>query len=154
MHVFPKSLLALAMAGSMWAGGLRLEVGNPSANPEAAAKGAVLVVRITACQSPEKTTITATAEGIVDGSRRTVPLSLVSLSAPGTFAVARQWPAGGRWAIKMTATNPDYKNYATGVIVLTDKNSFDWASVKHVYHAPTDAEVDGVLGKESVALAH
>lgn len=154
MHMFPKSLSVLAMAGSMWAGALRLEVGNPSANPEAAAKHAVLVARITACQSPEKTTITATAEGIVDGSRRTVPLSLVPLSTPGTFAVVRQWPAGGRWAVKMTATNPDYKNYATGVVVLTQKDGFDWAGVKHFYHAPTDAEVDAVLGKESVALAH
>ena len=155
MRTFPKSLFVLAMAaGVIWAGGLRLEVGNPSANPEAVAKHAVLVVRTTACQSPEKTTVTATAEGLVDGNRRTVPLSVIPLGTPGTFAVVREWPAGGRWAVKMIATNPDYKNYATGVVVLTEKDSFDWAGVKHYYHAPTDAEVNAVLDREAVALAH
>lgn len=89
-----KHLLVLSMlAGPLFAGSLALEIGNPSANPEALAKHAVLVARMTACTSPEKTTVTASAEGIVDGTRKSIPLKIVALSTAGTYAVVREWPA-------------------------------------------------------------
>jgi hypothetical protein len=155
MRIFPKTLSAsFIFAGLTLAGGLRLEVGNPVASPEAKEKHAVLVARITACQSPEKTNITATAEGIVDGSRRTIPLPLIPLSTPGTFAVTREWPTQGNWAVKMTATNPEYKDYAAGVLVPMQQDTFDGAGVKHFYHAPTSAEVDAVLSSKSQVVAH
>ena len=155
MRTFPKALLAsLALSVSILsAGGLRLEVGNPAANPEAKAQQAALVARITACQSPEKTRITATAEGVVDGSRRTISLRVISLSTPGVFAVTREWPAQGNWAVKLIATNPEYKDYATGVLVRMGRDGFDWAGVKHFYHAPTSAEVDAVLGSQLPVVA-
>ena len=155
MWTFPKALLALSVltGSTLLAGGLRLEVGNPAANPEAKAQQAVLVARITACQSPEKTTVVATAEGIVDGRRRTVPLRVIPLRTPGTFAITREWPAQGNWVVKLAATNPDYKDYATGVLVRMDPAGFDWAGVKQLYHAPTSAEVDAVLGSQSPVVA-
>lgn len=107
----------LVLAVPIFAGALLLEVGNPASNAEALNNHAVLVARITACHSPEKTTVQATAEGVVNGLRKSIPLKVVSLSTAGTFAVAQQWPKQGTWAIKMVATNPDYKNYATGVLV-------------------------------------
>jgi hypothetical protein len=113
-----KPLFALSILVSpLLAGALFLEVGNPAANQEALAKQAVLVARITACHSPEKTTVTATAEGIVNGVRQSLPLKVISLSAAGTFAVTREWPEQGTWAVKMVATNPEYKDYATSVVV-------------------------------------
>src|SRR5690348_11267449 len=119
MWTFPKTLFALsALTGStLLAGGLRLEVGNPAANPEAKAQQAILVARTTACQSPERTSIVATAEGIVDGSRRTIPLRVIPLATPGTYAITREWPVQGNWAVRMVATNPEYKDYATGLLV-------------------------------------
>ena len=155
MRVFSRTLLALPvlMGLSLLAGGLRVEVGNPAANPEARAQKAALVARIMACQSPEKTRITATAEGVVDGSRRTIPLRVVPLSVPGTFAVMREWPVEGNWAVKLVAMNSEYKDYATGVLVRMEENGFDWAGVKHFYHAPTPGEVDAALGSPSVVSA-
>lgn len=142
MRTLWKPLFVLSMlAVPLFAGALVLSIGNPSANPEAAARHAVLVARITACHSPEKTTVTATAEGIVNGVRRSVPLKVIPLSTAGTFAVARAWPEQGTWAVKMIATNPDYKDYATSVVVPIDKNSAQLGSVKHYFHTPTDAEV-------------
>ena len=123
-----KHLLVLSMlAAPLFAGALVLEIGNPSANPEAVAKHAVLVARMTACKSPEKTTITASAEGIVDGMRKSIPLKIVPLSTAGTYAFTREWPAQGSWAVRMVATNPDYKDYAASVLVPMDNGALQWA---------------------------
>ena len=137
-----KSLLALSvLAAPMFAGALRLEVGNPATNQEALAQHAVLVAWTTACHSPEKTTLTATAEGVVNGMRKSIPLRVISLSAPGNFAVTREWPNGGIWAIKMVATNPEYKDYATSAVVPIQNNAAQPEAARRYYHAPTETEV-------------
>lgn len=137
-----KSLLALSiLAAPLLAGALRLEVGKPAANQEALAQHAVLVAWTTACHSPEKTTLTATAEGVVNGVRKSIPLKVLSLSAPGTFAVTREWPNEGTWAIKIVATNPEYKDYATSAVVPIQNNAAQLEAAKRYYHAPTENEL-------------
>ncbi|MBV8551046.1 MAG: hypothetical protein JOY54_07070 [Acidobacteriaceae bacterium] len=154
MRTLGKPLLSLSiLAAPLFAGALLLQVENPSANPEAVAKHALLVVQVAACRSPEKTTVTASAEGVMNGTRNSIPLKLMPLSKPGTFALARTWPEQGIWAVKLVATNPDYKDYATAVVVPLDKNSVQWAAVKQYFHIPADAEVDSVLNTEQAALA-
>ena len=153
MRTFWKTLLAVSIATPIFAGALTLEIGNPANSPEAKAKHVVLLARITACHSPEKTDITATAEGLVDGSRKSIPLTVIRLSTPGTFGVAREWPDQGVWAVQMIATNPDYKNYATGILAPVERDFIRWAAVKHYFHAPAAAEIGSVLGGESMARA-
>lgn len=133
------------VAPSLVAGTLALQIGNPAGNPEAQEKNAVLIARVTACQSPEKTAITATAEGTENGIRRSIPLKIVRLTAPGTFAVMHEWLKQGTWAVKLIATNPEYKDYATGVVVPFERSSFQWARIKHFSHRPTDREVTEIL---------
>ncbi len=145
---------AILTAGlPLFAGALTVEIGNPAANPEALSKHAVLVARTTACRSPEKTSLTATAEGVIEGQRRSIPLTLIPLSSPGTFAVVNEWPSSGAWAIKIVARNPDYQNYATGAIAPVNATSVEWASVKHYFHEPTAQEVAAILDLESGAAA-
>jgi hypothetical protein len=112
-----KLLISAILALPLFAGALILQVDDPRSNPEAIAKSAVVVAHITACHSPEKTTVTAVAEGLVNGQRQSIPLKVVNLSQPGAFAIARQWPQQGTWTVKMTATNPDYPNYANTITV-------------------------------------
>ncbi len=112
-----KLLMAVILAAPLFAGALILQVDDPRSNPEAIAKKAVVVAHITACHSPEKTTVTATAEGLVNGQSQAIPLKVINLSQPGTFAVSRRWPDQGAWTVKMIATNPDYPNYATTLLV-------------------------------------
>lgn len=140
-----------ALIVPLMAGALRLEVSDVNANPEAKLKHAVLVVRTTACHEPEKTTVGATAEGIVDGVRKSIALRIIPLAAAGTFAITREWPEQGIWTVKVVAANPEYKNYSTGLIVPIEKDSPRLAVVQHYYHPPTDTEVGAVLGKLSVA---
>ena len=142
MRSLCRSLFALStLAVSLFAGALRLEVGNSATNQAALAQHLVLVAWTTACHSPEKTSVTATAEGIVNGVRKSIPLRVVSLSAPGTFAVIREWPDKGTWAIKMVATNPEYKNYATSAIVPIRNHAAQTQTVRRFYHAPTENEL-------------
>jgi hypothetical protein len=112
-----KLLIAAILAAPLFAGALTLQMDDARSSPEAIAKNAVVVAHITACHSPEKTTVTAVAEGLVNGQRQTIPLKVVNLSQPGTFAIARQWPQQGTWTVKMTVTNPDYPNYANSLTV-------------------------------------
>ncbi len=124
---------------------LTIQIDDLKANPEAIAKNALVVAHITACHSPEKTTIAATAEGIVNGQRRTVPLKVLYLSQPGVFAVSHEWPRDGAWTVKMIATNPEYRNYATAVVVPIRNDAASREDAKVFYHAPSADEVNGVL---------
>lgn len=141
ISLFVLSVLTLPLV----AGALLIEVGNPTANTEALRYHAVLVARTTACHSLGETTVVATAEGMVDGIRKSIPLKVIALSSAGTFAVAREWPKQGTWVIKLVATNPEYKNYATSVLVPIQKDSAQLSAAKHYFRAPTDAEVSLAL---------
>jgi hypothetical protein len=106
----------------------------------------VLVARMTACNSPEKTTVTASAEGMVEGMRKSIPLKIVPLSTAGTYAITREWPAQGSWAVRMVATNPEYKDYAASVLIPLNDGALQWANMRHYYHhPPAEAEVAAVL---------
>jgi hypothetical protein len=141
------------LASCLFAGAMVLEIGNPSANPEAQAKYAVLVARLTACHSPEKTILTAEAEGLVNGARTSIPLKVIPLSAAGTFAVAREWPAEGSWVVKLIASNPEYKDYVSATLVPVEKDRLQWTGIKRYYHGPTDREVADMLGGGTGKLA-
>jgi hypothetical protein len=152
MRISVNFLAAVVVAGlPLLAGALMVEIGNPAANPEALSKHAALVVRTTACHSPEKTSMTATAEGVIDNKRQSIPLKLIPLSTPGTFAIAHEWPSAGTWAVKIVARNAEYKDYAMGALVRFNAGSLDWASVKHYFHEPTDGEVIAMLENRSGA---
>jgi hypothetical protein len=138
-------LTAGFVALPVFAGALTLQVDDPKTNPEAMAKHAVVAAHITACHSPEKTTVTATAEGIVDGKRRTIALEVIRLSGPGAFAVTHEWPREGTWTVKMIATNPDYKDYATSIVVPVGGSPVIGSQAKVFYHAATPDEVGSVL---------
>jgi hypothetical protein len=139
------ALSTVLMAVPLFGGALTLITNDPATNPEARAKNAVVMVRTTACNSPEKTLISATAEGIVAGKRQTIPLKVLSLSEAGTYAFTRQWPSEGVWTVRVVATNPEYKNYTTGVVVPVHGNVYSRTGARQFYHAPTEDEVSSAL---------
>jgi hypothetical protein len=143
--------LGCAAAISLLAGGFALEIARPVGNAEAQAKKAILLVRSYACADPEKTVITATAEGIVNGNRKSLPLKLEALSQQSTFALARQWPAEGRWVITVTASNPRF-GWTPGEMVKVEGDSVAFNDVERLSHAPTKDEVEAALRTESIAM--
>jgi hypothetical protein len=135
---------AFVTTASLFAGGLAIELAKPSANPEAQARHAVLVVRAYACSAPEMTSMTATAEGIVNGKRQRLPLKLTRLSGDNTFALTRQWPAEGRWVVTIVTRNPKF-NFEPSVMVKVDGDSVDWAGVTRLNGSPNDHEIEAAL---------
>ena len=133
------------LTSPLLAGALLLEIGNPAGNPEAMKDHAALIVRTTSCHSPEKTTIWATAEGVLNGRRQSIPLKVISLSTPGTFAVTQEWPSSGSWVIKAVATNPEYQGYTPSVLVPVRSGSVQLSSAKHLFKVPTDVDIASAL---------
>ena len=141
---------AVTSAVALMAGGFALEIGRPSANPEAQAKHAVLVVRGYACTHPERTNISANAEGIVNGKHEAIALKLIPLTGSNTYAVTQQWPAEGRWVITLLARNSAFP-WQPSAIVSVNGNSADFASVKRANRPPTTEEVEAALNTPALA---
>jgi hypothetical protein len=124
----------------------RLEIGPPVADTSAPGKvkNAVLLVRPLACDDPAAVVITGTAEGFVNGSRRSVPLKLTRLATPGVHAVTRQWP-DGRWVVNLTGACPGRAATAAAIVPIAGNTGFVRAKARFFDRATTIADVDASL---------
>jgi hypothetical protein len=46
--------------------------------------------------------LSGSAEGLVGGARKTIPIRFETTTAPGAFVVQRQWPTEGVWLVRIT----------------------------------------------------
>lgn len=133
-------LLALPLV--LFGGGFWLQLGNPQASPEATALKAVLTVQPVGCHEPEKAKVTATAVGVVNGKRQTIPLKLIALSTPATYALTQQWPAEGKWAIQLVAVKDDA---ITSAIATAGPNGVDRTKAKFFKGEPEAQQLEAAL---------
>jgi len=136
------AVVVLGGLSSVWAGGFGLEVRSPEASAEARAIKAVLAVQAVGCHNPAAANVSATAIGMIQGERRTIPLKLTPLPEPGWFAVAQQWPSEGRWVISFIGK---IEGLTTGTLVAAGPEGVDRGHRQMVMHEPTAAEVDSML---------
>ena len=101
-YLFFASLLIPGSFQSVYAGGFQLAVEAP-ASGYTHVKGAVLLVRTYGCHTPADANVTATAEGIVNGRRISVPLELKA-DETGVYALTQQWQSEGTWILSFTGT--------------------------------------------------
>ena len=108
-----------AMAGPPW---ITIEYpGNPF---DPRARDAFLVVHAFHHNTPVGLPVSGTAEGIVNGQRRTITLSFVPLSREGAFALRKQWPNEGRWLLALHVTQGGGEhNTATALVRLAADGS-------------------------------
>jgi hypothetical protein len=139
-------LLVLGSAITAYAGGFWISTQNPTTVKDPAAKNAVVLVRVDGCHNPADAAVTATAEGLVNGQRRSIPLKLEPVSQPGTYAVAPQWPAEGRWVLNFSAT---YMGRDAGVIVWLTPGKFEKQSSKLFQGKVTPEALDASLRASS-----
>src|SRR5438045_9595867 len=90
----------LTLAGYLMAGGFWLQAGNPDASAAARNAHAAVTLKVAGCHDPATAKVTAYAGGSVNGERRTVPLKLSPLDAPGMYGMAQQWPNEGKRVIQ------------------------------------------------------
>ncbi len=117
MHLLRRSLAAVALTllaattspPDAGAGGATARLLAP------ARTGAPYVVQAENCGQPATFGVTAVAEGRVGGVRQSIPLRLEAGDAPGRWRLARQWPAEGRWVVRLV---PRHRAAAISVVAL------------------------------------
>ena len=134
--------LMLACAGQMFAGGFWLQVGNPEANAAAGKMGAVVTIKAVGCHDPATAKVTATAVGVVNGERRTIPLELKPLAEPGAYALSQQWPREGKWVIQLVGRNGEQY---TNTLIAAGPGGVDRLNARLDMKAFSASDVDAML---------
>ena len=145
-------LLVMAMAAPASAGTMfRLEVGPPIAAGTGTPvmkqykKKVMLVVRPRVCDNPASVQITGTAEGLVNGMRKSVALQLLPVNeAEGVYAVLQQWPDEGRWVLQLNGTCPSPKASASTLVPM-ETNGFNRDKTQVLTALATRQQVEGAL---------
>jgi hypothetical protein len=89
-------------------GGPWISIESPVNPYDNSTQGALFVVHTFRHQNPMDMGMAGTAEGLVDGQRRSVALDVAKTSRTGAYAVRRQWGEKGIWTIVITATPTDH----------------------------------------------
>jgi len=90
---------AFASSGPPW-----ISIEYPANPHDAASRGAFLLVHAFHHGQNVAFPVSGSAEGLVDGSRRTISLELKATSRPGVYALHRQWPSEGVWTLVLAVT--------------------------------------------------
>lgn len=106
---------AVAVAGPPW-----LSIEYPANPHDANTRGAFLVVNTYHHGTPTQFSLAGTAEGIVDGERRSVPLRFAPTARTSSQALTRQWPTEGRWVLHITLRDGDAVEAAALVVLGAD----------------------------------
>ncbi len=133
---------ALVIAAPAMGAGFSFTIGNPVASQDFHFKAAVFVFRTEGCSAPAKAEISATAEGIVKGERRSIALSVMPGGKPGVFGIYQSWPAEGQWLVDLKGTCSDL---SAGAIVPIGPKGLVRESAKFFSRPATDSEIDSSL---------
>lgn len=88
---------AAAVAGPPW-----ISIETPVNPYDATTRDAFLLVRAFHHGTPTGFPVTGKAEGIVNGERRTIPLTFATTSQSGAYALKKQWGDAGVWTLVIT----------------------------------------------------
>lgn len=105
--------LLLAIASPALGGGFQLSVETPGGAADPRLKDVVLIARTFGCHQPADAKLSATAEGLVNGNRKTMPVELHPI-ASGVLAIKQQWPSEGKWVLALTGS---YNGMTSSVLV-------------------------------------
>lgn len=95
------ALTAAAPARAKWPPWLSIE--SPVNPYDRSLDGSVLLVHAATHEGvPAISDVSGSAEGIVNGARRSVALHFDPTARPGVFALRKQWPAEGTWLLRIS----------------------------------------------------
>jgi hypothetical protein len=131
-----------ALAGPPW-----IAIELPASPFSSLPRDAFLLVRAYHHFTPQSALITGTAEGLVNGERRSLALEIAPTGVEGLFVVRRQWPARGVWVLRLTVDQGHGK--ATAVVGIGAQGEVNLVRVpRGLGGAPrpvSDEEVGSVL---------
>jgi hypothetical protein len=123
-------------------GAFTFNIGSPVAAQDFTAKSAAFVFRTEGCAEPAKAQISATAEGLLKGERRSVALKVAAMSRPGVYAVFQTWPVEGAWLVNLKGACAGEN---AGAIVPVAPKGVVRESAKFFPRAATSEEIDAAL---------
>ena len=139
---------AVAFAGPPW-----ISIEYPVNPHDQSMRGAFLLVHIFHHSDPDARPVEGTAEGIVNGERRSIKLEFTETSRTGVYALRRQWATEGVWTLVI-------KGGATAVVELGADGAIASVTVPsrqdRGWTIPTDvsmADIDKALQARASALA-
>ncbi len=155
LAVFASGLLlaAAAMAGPPW-----ISIELPANPHDPATRHALLVVHAYHHEANVQYPVTGTAEGLVDGARRSIALTIEPTGKAGLYAVAPPRLDEGRWVlvIRLDTGNGngatalvslDGGTEVSGVRVPSDVNGEGWT----IPRAVSAGEIDAILRRGTLA---
>jgi hypothetical protein len=92
------ALVTPALAKPPW-----LSIEYPVNPYDASLRGAFLVVHTFIHGTPVALPLAGTAEGVVNGERRTIQLDFTDTSRPGVYTLRQGWPRDGVWTLVIHA---------------------------------------------------
>lgn len=95
----PALVATMAFMGPPW-----ISIETPPNPYDSASRDAYLLVHTFHHGTPTNFAVAGTAEGIVDGARRTVALEFGNTSRPGVYALRKQWTDKGVWTLVIGVT--------------------------------------------------
>ena len=127
---------ATAPAGPPW-----ISIEHPVNPFDRSTRGAHLLVHAYYHGTPVAYPVSGTAEGIVNGERRTTTLRFETTSRTGVYALRKQWPSEGTWTlvISVTQSDGDRGGVAQALVELAPNGAV--ASV----HVPTQQHAEGAF---------
>jgi hypothetical protein len=131
-----------AVAAVAFGQGFTFSVGNAVASQDFRLKTAAFAFRTEGCADPSKAQISGTAEGLVNGARRSQILHVMAASKPGVYAVDQNWPPGGVWVVNLRGTCAGEN---AGAIVPIGPKGVIRESAKFFPRPATASEVDAAL---------
>lgn len=118
-----------------------IQIASPVAAQSHQMKRSAFVFRTVGC-ADAKPEVSATAEGRVEGQRRSVPLKVVPAPTANVFAISREWPNQGVWIVNIKAR---CASRAAGALVATDAKGIVRESSTILDHTATEAEIEASL---------
>jgi hypothetical protein len=97
---FIAAAMIVCTATAAFAGGVHARIDAPVAG------GDTYKVHMVSLGANEKLEPWASAEGRVDGKRRSVLLRVRPTNEPGVYEFARTWPQDGQWVIRLCVGHP------------------------------------------------
>lgn len=107
--------IAAATATLVTAGPPWISIEHPVNPYDPATRGAFLMVNAFHHGTPVGIPVSGTAEGLVDGQRRSVKLEFGRTSRTGVYALRKQWPDQGLWTLVISVSQGE-DDAATAVV--------------------------------------
>jgi hypothetical protein len=130
-------MTALALAQ-----GFTFTIGSPVASQDFRSKTAAFVFRTENCVEPEKSQISATAEGLVKNERKSLPLKVAPMSKPGVYAVFQTWSGEGAWLVNLKGA---CRGVEAGALIPIGPKGFVRETSKFLARPATAAEIETSL---------